>query len=444
MAKPCCAAARTLASSKHKKREKSRRPRTEYPSRRSLHPAQPFLPQPSDSLSVRWVGEYCASRDENTGARLGRMRCGSGCDSAIDLEVHGPTRAVDHVPYRANFRKDFGEEDLTAEAGVDAHHQHDVADVDDVTDGIFVRCRIEHDARALSEMANVLERPMQMWRGFDVNAEPVGTGLGEIIEVLLWLDDHQVNVDWQARCGTNRFHDRWPDGDVRDEAPIHDVDVNPVGSGELGRSNLFGEPTEISREDRRRDGQRAGRSHGVDTLRMRPRPSSSCCACLEKRGPWVVMNVRHIAKGDFDRVVEVIDHWWGGPISTFAHPIFYYELGEQALVVEQGADMIGFLLGFAAPGFERAEPHGAEAARTGYVHLVGIHPEYRRRGVGRLLYDRFTDSCRQAGCARMKAITAPGHEGSIRFHVALGWRMQEIDDYAGPGRRRIVFTKSLV
>jgi hypothetical protein len=44
----------------------------------------------------------------------------------------------------------------------------------------------------------------------------------------------------------------------------------------------------------------------------------------------------------------------------------------------------------------------------------------------------------------MKAITTPGHEGSIRFHVALGWRMQEIDDYAGPGRRRIVFTKSLV
>jgi hypothetical protein len=43
----------------------------------------------------------------------------------------------------------------------------------------------------------------------------------------------------------------------------------------------------------------------------------------------------------------------------------------------------------------------------------------------------------------MKAITTPGNEGSIRFHVAVGWRVQEIDDYAGPGRRRIVFTKQL-
>jgi ribosomal protein S18 acetylase RimI-like enzyme len=147
------------------------------------------------------------------------------------------------------------------------------------------------------------------------------------------------------------------------------------------------------------------------------------------------MNVRRITKADFDRIVEVIDHWWGGPIGTFAHPIFFYELGDQALVVEQGSELTGFLLGF------RAASKGAP--RTGYVHLVGIHPEYRRRGVGRLLYDRFTEECRAADCARMKAITTPGNEGSIRFHVALGWNVQEVDDYAGPGRRRIVFTKPL-
>jgi ribosomal protein S18 acetylase RimI-like enzyme len=147
------------------------------------------------------------------------------------------------------------------------------------------------------------------------------------------------------------------------------------------------------------------------------------------------MNVRRITKADFDRIAEVIDHWWGGPIGTFAHPIFFYELGDQALVVEQGTELIGFLLGFIVTG--------KASARTGYVHLVGIHPEYRRRGVGRLLYDRFTEESRSVDCVRMKAITTPGNEGSIRFHVALGWNVQEVDDYAGPGRRRIVFTKPL-
>ncbi len=157
-----------------------------------------------------------------------------------------------------------------------------------------------------------------------------------------------------------------------------------------------------------------------------------------------VMDVRRITKVDFDRIVEVIDHWWGGPISTFAHPVFFYELGGEALIVEEGAELIGFLLGFIISAQAGNRGSVAPDAYLGYVHLVGIHPDYRRRGVGRLLYDRFTQDCRASRCEAMKAITTPGHEGSIRFHVALGWDVQEVDDYAGPGRRRIVFTRRLL
>ena len=145
------------------------------------------------------------------------------------------------------------------------------------------------------------------------------------------------------------------------------------------------------------------------------------------------METRSLTKADFDQVVEVIDRWWGGPIGTFAHPIFFYELGGNALVVEDAGQMIGFLLGFVAH----------EPVKTGYVHLVGIHPDYRRRGVGRLLYESFTETCRAAQCVRMKAITTLGNEGSQRFHLALGWDVTEVDHYAGPGRRRIVLTKDL-
>jgi GNAT superfamily N-acetyltransferase len=145
------------------------------------------------------------------------------------------------------------------------------------------------------------------------------------------------------------------------------------------------------------------------------------------------MVTRKITKVDFDRIVEVIDHWWGGPLGTFAHPIFFYELGDMALIVENEGHLIGFLLGFVAH----------EPARTGYVHLVGIHPEHRRRGVGRLLYENFTEAAASAGCSKLKAITTTGNEGSLRFHLAQGWQAQEVDDYAGPGRKRIVFVKEL-
>ncbi len=146
------------------------------------------------------------------------------------------------------------------------------------------------------------------------------------------------------------------------------------------------------------------------------------------------MQTRKITKDDFDQIVEVIDRWWGGPISTFAHPIFFYELGDNALIVEHEGRLIGFILGFIV----------FKTPKTGYVHLVGIHPDYRRQGVGRLLYLDFTERCRGLACLQMKAITTAGNEGSLRFHEAMGWDTEEIQDYAGPSRKRIIFTKNLV
>lgn len=146
-----------------------------------------------------------------------------------------------------------------------------------------------------------------------------------------------------------------------------------------------------------------------------------------------------MTKAHYDRVVQVVDHWWNGPIAVLAHPVFFYELGQYARVVEdtdQDQRMVGFLLGFIVPD-------SSAAPGVGYIHLVGIDPALRRRGVARALYQDFTASCQAAGCRRMKAITTPGNEGSLRFHQALGWTATEDEDYAGPGRRRVVLTRAL-
>lgn len=145
------------------------------------------------------------------------------------------------------------------------------------------------------------------------------------------------------------------------------------------------------------------------------------------------MQIRGISKADFDYVVSVLDRWWGGPSGERAHPVFFYELGKDALIAEEDGQVVGFLLGFVAP----------TTPPTGYVHLVGIHPEFRRRGVGQRLYEEFTTRCRAAGAHRLKAITTVGNEGSVAFHRALGFDVREDGDYAGPDRARVVFTKDL-
>jgi GNAT superfamily N-acetyltransferase len=144
------------------------------------------------------------------------------------------------------------------------------------------------------------------------------------------------------------------------------------------------------------------------------------------------MQTRPLTKSDYDQIVQVLDRWWGGPTSALAHPIFFYELGRLARVVEVDGVLVGFLLGFVC----RDQP-------VGYVHLVGIHPDFRRRGVAKMLYGAFEEDCQREGCRELKAITTVGNEGSVRFHTALGWSKQELEDYAGPGRLRVVFTKPL-
>ncbi|MDB4932917.1 MAG: acetyltransferase, family [Myxococcaceae bacterium] len=143
------------------------------------------------------------------------------------------------------------------------------------------------------------------------------------------------------------------------------------------------------------------------------------------------METRGLTKDDFGRIVSVIDRWWGGPTSALAHPLFVYELGDDALVVEDGDRIVGFLLGFVT------------AAGIGYIHLVGIDNEHRRRGVGRRLYESFTARVRERGARRIKAITTPGNQGSIEFHRALGYGVELVSDYAGPGRDRYVFVRDL-
>jgi len=162
---------------------------------------------------------------------------------------------------------------------------------------------------------------------------------------------------------------------------------------------------------------------------------SSPCDLKLKATPygWGEMFARTLSKADYDQIVQVIDKWSAGPSAMLAHPIFFHQLGELAKVVEYEQLLVGFLFGFVAP----AEP------RAGYVHLVGIQPEFRRRGVARLLFESFEADCRGRGCLQLKSMTMPGNDVLVSFHHSLGWSSQLIEDYAGPGRPRILFSKRL-
>ncbi|WP_449278932.1 N-acetyltransferase family protein [Leucobacter sp. GX24907] len=145
--------------------------------------------------------------------------------------------------------------------------------------------------------------------------------------------------------------------------------------------------------------------------------------------------VRQAQSEDFDSIIAVVDDWWGRPASRDLTRLFLDHFHNTSLTAfTDELPLAGFAIAFISP----AQPD------TGYMHFTGVHPEMRRTGLARDLYERFFGTARAAGCTKVKAITSEVNERSIAFHQAIGFTASEaIADYDGPGLDRVVFLKQL-
>lgn len=146
------------------------------------------------------------------------------------------------------------------------------------------------------------------------------------------------------------------------------------------------------------------------------------------------MRVEPASKADFDAVVASLPAFWGErDLRAVHHPFMWHEFGDSALVCrDDDGSVAGYLFGF----ISQTEP-------VGYVHLIATRLSQRRRGVARLLFERFEQLASERGAVALKAITTPANTGSIGFHRSMGMSVSEEPDYAGPGNTRIVFRLEL-
>ncbi|MEU9171251.1 GNAT family N-acetyltransferase [Streptomyces sp. NPDC048420] len=142
-----------------------------------------------------------------------------------------------------------------------------------------------------------------------------------------------------------------------------------------------------------------------------------------------------IDRADVSDLHQVLaDHarYWGERDLRSLHlTALVREFGSTCLVARAEDGIRGYLIGFVTPD------------HTGYVHLIATRDDTRGTGLGRTLYEAFTAAARRQGAVRLKAITSPANAGSIAFHRSLGFQDRLVEDYDGPGRPRVVFTRTL-
>jgi predicted GNAT superfamily acetyltransferase len=147
-----------------------------------------------------------------------------------------------------------------------------------------------------------------------------------------------------------------------------------------------------------------------------------------------IIRLRPAEPSDYDRIVPVMDGWWGRSVHGGLPRLFLDHFAHTSLIAEWDGDLAGFLVGFLSP----SQPDVA------YIHFVGVSPDHRGSGLARRLYMSFFDLARAGGRTVVRAITSPQNEASIAFHQAVGFTVTgPVTDYDGPGTDRVRFERSL-
>lgn len=143
------------------------------------------------------------------------------------------------------------------------------------------------------------------------------------------------------------------------------------------------------------------------------------------------MEVLPLEPPDFLPLYERVDEWFGRQVHEELHPVFFHHFGGYS--VREGEELVGFLLGL------RSQRNRDVA----YIHLVGIHPDHRGKGIGTHLYERFERQARVWGCDVIEAVTVPEDHSARSFHTGKGFREELVEDWAGEGRPRVRLRKRL-
>jgi ribosomal protein S18 acetylase RimI-like enzyme len=152
------------------------------------------------------------------------------------------------------------------------------------------------------------------------------------------------------------------------------------------------------------------------------------------------LTIRNSKPSDHQRIISVMKDWWGGRDLTWMLPkLFLVHFCDTSFIIEKSEDLMAFLIGFLSQS----------KVNEGYIHLVGVHPDYRGMGLGEFLYHRFFQICKANNRDTIRSCTSPVNKGSIEFHRKIGFSIlrgdAEIDgiqvtlDYNGPGDPKVLF-----
>ena len=125
------------------------------------------------------------------------------------------------------------------------------------------RAGVQRDTGLGTGTADRLQRAVDVGACFDMGRDHIGTGFGKGIDVGIHGCDHQMHVHHALDMGADRGAGGRAKADVRDEMPVHYIDMYPVRTLRFDGFALCPEIGKVGSKDGGGDFDRTVEGHGI-------------------------------------------------------------------------------------------------------------------------------------------------------------------------------------
>jgi hypothetical protein len=98
----------------------------------------------------------------------------------------------------------------------------------------------------------LLDVPVEMAAGFEVDDQSVGAGFFKCFGIAFGFFDHEVDIADLGGSLSYLLDDRESETDIGNEPPIHDIEVQPVGFAFIDHFAFIFQPKKIGGQQRGR------------------------------------------------------------------------------------------------------------------------------------------------------------------------------------------------
>src|SRR6266849_936844 len=202
--------------------------------------------QPLHSLgNALMLVVYSGASNEQVSPCLHDQRGCCFVNTTIDLYVAMQVPLDNHLAHTRNFGQCLRYEFLAAKAGIDSHYQHQVEEGEHVVEHEDGRRRIQGYASHFPGCFDLVNNAVQVRTNFLVHDDNVCSGHREMLYVLFRVGNHQMGFERETGTAAHSFDNHGSHSDIGHEVPVHDIDLNTLGSCRLCLAHLFSQAGKV-------------------------------------------------------------------------------------------------------------------------------------------------------------------------------------------------------